>query len=74
MSGYPDGEYTFSIEPGQGLGSRFNPLIQHGRISGLMPIDEESLPDGFFTDIIGTSGSSGSPITDTEGKIIGVAC
>ena len=51
MSGYPGGEYTFSIEPSHGLGSRFNPLIQHGRISGLMPIDEESLPDGFFTDI-----------------------
>jgi hypothetical protein len=74
MSGYPGGEYTFSIQPSHGLGSRFNPLLQQGRISGLMPIDEESLPDGFITDIIGTSGSSGSPITDTEGKIIGVAC
>jgi hypothetical protein len=73
MSGYPGGEYTFSIQPSHGLGSRFNPLLQQGRISGLMPIDDTSLPDGFITDIIGTSGSSGS-ITDTEGKIIGVAC
>ncbi|MFL6308880.1 MAG: hypothetical protein ACJ70T_02655 [Nitrososphaera sp.] len=39
-----------------------------------MPIDEASIPDGFIIDIIGTSGSSGSPIMDTEGKIIGVAC
>jgi hypothetical protein len=74
MCGYPGGEYTFSIQPSHGLGSRFNPLLQQGRISGLMPIDDASIPDGFITDIIGTSGSSGSPITDTEGKIIGVAC
>ncbi len=54
--------------------SRFNPLLQQGRISGLMPIDDVSTPDGFIIDIISTSGSSGSPIADTEGKIIGVAC
>ncbi|MFL6524259.1 MAG: serine protease [Nitrososphaera sp.] len=74
MCGYPGGEHTFSIQPSHGLGSRFNPLLQQGRISGLMPIDEASIPDGFIIDIIGTSGSSGSPIMDTEGKIIGVAC
>ena len=39
-----------------------------------MPIDDASIPDDFITDMMGTSGSSGSPITDMEGKIIGVAC
>jgi hypothetical protein len=73
MCGYPGGEYTFSIEHSHGLGRRFSPLLQKGGISALMPTDDDITPDGFMTDIIGTSGSSGSPITDTEGRIIGVA-
>jgi hypothetical protein len=74
MCGYPGGEYTFSIEPSHGLGRRFSPLLQQGKISAIIPVDGDKTRDGFITDIISTSGSSGSPIADIEGTIIGVVC
>jgi hypothetical protein len=73
ICGYPGGEFTFSIEPSHGLGRRFSPLLQQGKISAIIPVDDDKTRDGFITDIINISGSSGSPISDIEGTIIGVA-
>lgn len=52
------------------FGLRFSPIIQVGRIAGFMPTDTAAIPYGLQTDIIGTGGSSGSPIVDTS---VGIA-
>lgn len=73
ICGYPRGEHSLSLKAGKFTGIRFSPSFQSGKISGMMPIDDDTLPYGIQTDIIGTAGSSGSPITDVEGNVIGIA-
>jgi len=73
MCGYPGGSATLNVtsNPTQ---FTISPVIQLGHISGLMPTDEALVTQGIQTDIIGTGGSSGSPILDTrDGKIIAIA-
>lgn len=72
VCGYPGGNITFNLNKDKS-GVRTSPLIQLGRIAGLMPTDNSAKPWGVETDIIGTSGSSGSPMVETEnGEVIGI--
>jgi len=73
MCGFPGGD--FSMRPqDQVYGNRFSPVLQYGRISNLLPTDKSQNPFGIQTDIIGTGGSSGSPIVNAETEeVLGIA-
>lgn len=77
MCGYPSGRislvlYRKKLEDGMGIHLR--PIIQFGRIAGLMPYDDSINPWGIQTDIVAMGGSSGSPIMDpSSGEVIGMA-
>ena len=75
ICGYPSGRLSLILyRNGDGVGMRLNPIIQFGRIAGLMPHDESSMPWGIQTDIVAIGGSSGSPIIDpSDGEVIGMA-
>jgi len=73
ICGYPGGKGTFNFDDFES-GIRMSPLVQTGRISGVMPIDDSVMPTGLITDIYGTGGSSGSPIVDSrDNQVIGIA-
>ena len=73
VCGYPGGMATFNFKDFE-AGLRLSPQIQRGRVSGVMPMDDVTMPTGIQTDIIGTGGSSGSPIiTSNDGEVIGIA-
>jgi len=72
MSGYPGGDKSLNINENDGM--RLSPITQFGRITGFMPTDNTPIPWGLQTDIIGTGGSSGSPLVDlSDGKVVGIA-
>lgn len=73
MCGYPGG--LRSLNPmGDLLTMRYSPVLQHGKISALTPADNAEIHHVMITDIIGTGGSSGSPLIDaSDGKIVGIA-
>ena len=72
ICGYPGGFYSFSEY--KEIGIKLSPVMQFGRFTGLFPLDPFPTPWGIQTDIIGTGGSSGSPIIDlTNFKVIGIA-
>ena len=72
MCGYPGGQHSLKIQ--DVYGHRMSPILQHGRISSLLPIDQSENPFGIQTDIIGTGGSSGSPIVDANTEqVLGIA-
>lgn len=74
LCGYPGGFQTFSMNKSKDIGIRFSPVLQYGRISGFMPNDEDPINYGIQTDIVGTEGSSGSPIINQKDcKVIGLA-
>lgn len=73
MCGYPGGGATLNIVDKENA-MKTNPVMQKGMIASIMPADHTSQPTGIITDIIGTGGSSGSPIVDAEdGQLISVA-
>src|SRR5438445_5947578 len=74
MCGYPSGgDFTLNIFDKKYV-IRLSPLLQTGRISSLMPTDNTKQPIGIQTDIVGTGGSSGSPIINANsGQVIGLA-
>lgn len=68
---YPGGDQSLDITKKYGL--RLKPLMQFGHISGFLPTDADRYPYAIQTDIIGTGGSSGSPIVDpSDGKVVGI--
>lgn len=73
ITGYPAGGQ--SLDPQKKFGGmRFNPVVQFGHISGYMPHDNSPMPYGLQTDIVGTAGSSGSPIVELKtGNVLGFA-
>ncbi len=72
MCGYP--VTNQSIELNSKTETRWSPILQPGIISSLLPVDESTQPYGIQTDIIGTGGSSGSPIVDAHtGIVLGMA-
>lgn len=77
ICGYPSGRislvlYRNKLEDGMGIHLR--PIIQFGRIAGLMPYDDSNNPWGIQTDIVVMGGSSGSPIMDPSSReVIGMA-
>jgi hypothetical protein len=71
ICGYPAGGQSLDPEK-KFRGMRFNPVVQFGHIAGYMASDNSKVPYGVQTDIVGTAGSSGSPIVDLEsGSVIG---
>jgi S1-C subfamily serine protease len=64
MCGYPGGKYSLDFLTEEALELRLSPVMQFGRIAGLLPTDNTEYPSAIQTDIIGTDGSSGSPIVD----------
>ena len=76
MCGYPAGRQSLDPEKDPDTrhpGSRFSPVMQFGRIAGFMPTDNSERPYGIQTDIVGTGGSSGSPVVALSGEAIGIA-
>ena len=75
ICGYPSGRLSLILyKNGDGEGIRLSPIIQSGRIAGLMPHDESPKPWGIQTDIVAVGGSSGSPILDPNSReVIGMA-
>lgn len=72
ICGYPQGDESFALLYNPS-GLKLSPIIQFGHISGFMPYDDADIPYGIQTDIVGTGGSSGSPIVNTNGELLGIA-
>jgi hypothetical protein len=77
ICGYPSGRISLVLYRNKhedGMGIQLRPIIQYGRVAGLMPDDDSNNPWGIQTDIIAMGGSSGSPIIDpSSGQVIGMA-
>lgn len=74
MCGYPQGDVTFSfLNNPNPDGFRLSPIMQLGHVSGFMPHDDVVIPYAIQTDIVGTGGSSGSPIVNMSGELLGIA-
>ncbi|MEM3065321.1 MAG: serine protease [Candidatus Nitrosotenuis sp.] len=73
MCGYPRGNHSLSLSAKKITGMRFSPILQSGKIVGMLPWDGDQTPYALQTDIIGTGGSSGSPIVNCEGEVVAVA-
>jgi len=72
MCGYPMITQSLVIDSEDGI--RWSPVLQSGIVSSLLPVDESLNPYGLQTDIVGTGGSSGSPIINADtGVVLGIA-
>ena len=74
--GYPNPSTSLTIfeKMHEYSGIRHSAVTQFRHISAFMPSDNYKKPYGIQSDIIGTGGSSGSPIISVnDGKVIGLA-
>ena len=63
LCGYPSGRLSLILyKNGDGEAICLSPIIQSGRIAGMMPHDDSPKRWGILTDIVAVGGSSGSPI------------
>lgn len=73
MASYPNGLQSMNWQVDAYVGARLSPIIQTGKLVNFFPMDDAQIPNGIQTDIIGTGGSSGAAIVDTNGKVVGIA-
>lgn len=74
ICGYPDPSTSLQIKQNKISGIRYSPVSQFGHISAFLPLDSHPNPYGIQTDLIGTGGSSGSPIvTKDRCEVVGLA-
>jgi hypothetical protein len=72
VCGYPGGEASLNFQYNI-ANMKTSPIIQHGKISAFLPADNATTKEAITTDIIGTGGSSGSPIIlASDCKVIGI--
>ncbi len=71
--GYPAPH--FLIEQKGGAPNVLEPIVQFGRIAGILPASISPAPHLLALDIVSTYGSSGSPVIRvSDGKVIGISC
>ena len=69
--GYPGGlSFDSSNKPNQSL--QLTPLLQTGIVAGVLPFPNVPNPETFVLDIYVTPGSSGSPVFDMDGNVVGL--
>jgi hypothetical protein len=69
--GYPGGlNFDSARNPNQSL--ELTPLMQTGVIAGILPFEKVPKPETFVLDIYVTPGSSGSPVFDEDGVVVGL--
>lgn len=76
ICGYPNPTTSLTMfeKRDEYSGMRHSPITQFGRISAFLPNDAYVNPYGIQTDVIGTGGSSGSPIVSVNSrKVVGLA-
>ena len=74
ICGFPRGNHSLSTITTDQTGIRLSPPVQFGHVASLLPFDNAEFPYAIQTDIMGTSGSSGSLIFDPDtGEVIGIA-
>ena len=67
-SGYPMGDLPLTV---MGRLNQVTPFLRHGVVSSVFPFPTK-LPHGFTIDIMQQGGSSGSPIFDGDGMVVGM--
>jgi hypothetical protein len=73
MCGYPGKKRSMSLRNEEHSGIKLQPVIQRGLVSEVLPINNCNYPYGVQTNIVGTGSSSGSPIVDSNGEVLGIA-
>ena len=72
LVGYPSPHFLIAQDTGEP--NALEPIVQFGRIAGILPSSNAPLPHLLAFDIFGTYGSSGSPvIRTTDFRVIGIA-
>lgn len=72
ICGFPGGMESFRPHDDI-IGDSISAILQYGRIASLLPVDYSENPYGIQTDIVVTTGSSGSPIVDANtGQVLGI--
>lgn len=74
VCGYPGTwQSIYYNKIGMYAGIKLGASIQHGKIASLLPLNECSKPYAIQTNIMSTTGYSGSPIIDSNGQVIAMS-